>query len=418
MLDIKFIRENTHKVKEAIARKGADPEMIDKLVELDKSRRELTMALEEAQSSLNRESAEIAKLHGQQKIDAIKEAGAYSEKVAELKPQADEANDGYKKLMLEVPNMPAEDVINGESDKDNTVNRTWGNPPEFDFKPSDYLEIADRYDLIDIERATKVAGSRSYYLKRDLVLLEFALVQYALSVLLPKGFIPIVPPVLLNRTIMVGGGYIPGGEDEIYKTQDDTYLAGTAEQPLAGMHKDEILDIKNLPLRYVGFSSCFRREAGSYGKDVRGILRVHQFDKLEMFSFCKPEDSEREHEFLVSIEEELMQGLEIPYRVMNICAGDLGAPAAKKFDIEAWMPSENNYRETHSCSNCTDFQARRLNIRYKDKEGKIDFVHTLNGTAFAMPRLMIAILENSQQKDGTIQVPKVLQKFMGKEKIG
>ena len=217
---------------------------------------------------------------------------------------------------------------------------------------------------------------------------------------------------------MEGSGYIPQVEDEIYKTQDDTYLAGTAEQPLAGYHMDDIISEKALPLRYAGFSSCFRREAGSYGKDVKGILRVHQFDKLEMFSYTTPEESVKEHEYLVSLEEKLMQGLKISYQVVNICAGDLGAPAAKKFDIEAWVPSENKYRETHSCSNCTDFQARRLNIRFKNKEEKIEYLHTLNGTAFAIPRLLIAILENFQQKDGSIEIPEVLHKYLSFKKIG
>lgn len=417
MLDIKLIREKPEEIKRAIARKGAKSEMIDKLLELDQDRRESIIELEEAQKNLNLSSTEIAKLHGQQKIDAIKEAGTISQKVSELKPRVEEIIKEYNSLMLEMPNPPAPDVIDGVSDKDNTVNRKWGEPRKFDFTPKDYLELASKNDLIDLERASKVAGSRSYYLKNELVLLEFAIANYAYSLLIEEGFIPMMPPALVKRSIMVGGGYIPGGEDEIYKTQDDTYLVGTSEQPLAGYHKDEILDGGNLPLRYAAFSPCFRREAGSYGKDVKGILRVHQFDKIEMFSFVKPEDSNKEHEYLVSIEEKLMQGLKIPYQVLDICAGDLGAPASKKFDIEAWIPSEKTYRETHSCSNCTDFQARRLNIRYKTKEGKAELVHTLNGTAFAMPRLLIAIIENYQQKDGSIEIPEVLRKYSGFSEI-
>lgn len=417
MLDIKQLREKPEEFKRKIARKGTNPDLIDEIIELDQVRRETVAELEDAQSKLNVESSEIAKLHGQQKIDAIKEAGTLSEKVKELKPEADEVTEKYKKIMLLLPNPPLDDVIDGESDKDNTVNRTWGEPTKFEFKPKDYLELAKDLDLIDIERASKVAGSRMYYIKNELVLLEFAIIQYAYKVLLEEKFIPMIPPALVNRATMVGGGYIPGGEDEIYKTQDDTYLIGTSEQPLAGYHKDEILTEKELPIRYAGFSPCFRREAGSYGKDVKGILRVHQFDKLEMFSYTTPQDSEKEHEKLVAIEEKLMQGLKLPYRVMNISAGDLGAPAAKKFDIEAWIPSENNYRETHSCSNCTDFQARRLNIRYKSKDGKSDFLHTLNGTAFAMPRLLIAIMENFQKKDGSIEVPEALQEFVGFKEI-
>jgi len=418
MIDIKLLRENPAKIKEKIVLKGANPELVDLVLEADIKRRESLALLEDAQSQLNKYSKEIAELHGQQKIDAIKEAGNYSVKVSQLKPKVAEIEDEFKKNLLLIPNPPADDVIAGESDKDNTTNRTWGEPTKFDFKFLDYLELAKKHDLLDIERGVKVAGSRSYYLKREFALLEFAIIQYAMEVLVKEGFVPMMPPILLNRKIMEGAGYIPQGEVEIYKTQDDTYLAGTAEQPLAGYHMDDIISKKALPLRYVGFSSCFRRESGSYGKDVKGILRVHQFDKIEMFSYTAPSDSEKEHEYLVSLEEKLMQGLKIPYQVVNICSGDLGAPAAKKFDIEAWIPSENKYRETHSCSNCTDFQARRLNIRYKTKDDKIEYAHTLNGTAFAIPRLLIAITENFQQKDGSIKIPTVLHKYLSFTKIG
>lgn len=418
MIDIKILRDNPAAIKEKIALKGANPEIVDKVLEIDTTRRESLALLEDAQSQLNKYSKEIAELHGQQKIDAIKEAGNYSEKVSQLRPKVIELENEFRKNLLLIPNPPAEDVIVGGSDKDNTTNRKWGEPTKFDFDFLDYLELAKKHDLLDIERGVKVAGSRSYYVKRELALLEFAIIQYTMEVLVKEGFVPMVPPILLNRKIMEGAGYIPQGEDEIYKTQDDTYLAGTAEQPLAGYHMDDIILEKALPLRYVGFSSCFRREAGSYGKDVKGILRVHQFDKIEMFSYTTPEASAKEHEYLVSLEEKLMQGLKIPYQVVNICTGDLGAPASKKFDIEAWVPSENKYRETHSCSNCTDFQARRLNIRYKNKDNNIEYAHTLNGTAFAIPRLLIAIIENFQQKDGSIEIPEVLHKYLTFTKIG
>lgn len=417
MLDIKLIRENSKEIKEKIARKGADPSLIDQAIETDKLRRHFLAELEEAQKELNKFSKEISEYHGQQKIDAIKEAGKYSEKVKEVKPKLEEADKEFKMAMLSIPNPPQDDVHNGESDKDNTVNRKWGEPKKPELTPKDYLELSAKHDLIDLERGAKVAGSRSYYLKRELVLLEFAIVQYAYDFLIGEGFVPMIPPILLNRKVMEGAGYIPQGEEEIYKTQDGTYLAGTSEQPLAGYHMDDVLLEEALPLRYAGFSSCFRREAGSYGKDVKGILRVHQFDKLEMFSFTKPGDSKKEHEYLVSLEEKMMQGLSIPYQVIDICAGDLGAPAAKKYDIEAWIPGEGKYRETHSCSNCTDFQARRLNIKFKGKDGKVEYVHTLNGTAFAMPRLMIAILENCQEKDGSITIPEALQKYLPFKKI-
>jgi seryl-tRNA synthetase len=412
MLDIKLIREHPEEIKKMIARKGAEPALIDEAISLDQRRRDLISKLEDNQSELNKLSKEIAMFHGQQKIDSIKEASVISEKTKELKPELDKANIEYKKVMLSIPNPPAPDVIDGASDKDNTTNRTWGETTKFDFKPLDSIELAEKLDLFDTERATKISASRFYFLKKELVILELSLFRYAVDMLVAEGFIPMIPPVMLNRKVMEGAGYIPGGEDEIYKTQDDLYLAGTAEQPIAGYHMDEILAEKSLPLRYVGISTCFRREAGSHGKDVRGILRAHQFNKAEMFSFVKPEDSEKEHKYLVSIEEKMMQGLKLPYQVVNICAGDLGAPASKKFDIEAWVPGENKYRETHSCSNCTDYQARRLNIRFKDKKGKIEYVHTLNGTAFS-ERPLIAILENCQQKDGSIKIPEILHKYTG-----
>lgn len=416
MLDIKYIRDNADEVKRKIARKGAEPALIDDAISLDLRRRDLIAKLEDNKNELNKLSKEIAMFHGQQKIDAIKEASVISEKVKELKPELDKANTEYHKVMMSIPNPPEDDVIDGASDKENTTNRVWGMPTKFDFKPLDNVEIAEKLDLFDTERATKVSGSRFYFLKKELVILELSLFRYAVDFLVAEGFIPMIPPVMLGRAVMEGAGYIPGGEDEIYKTQDDLYLSATAEQPLAGYHMNEIIAEKELPLRYVGISTCFRREAGSHGKDVRGILRAHQFNKVEMFSYVKPSDSAKEHEYLVGLEEKLMQSLKLPYQVVNICAGDLGMPAAKKFDLEAWMPGEDNYRETHSCSNCTDFQARRLNIRYKSKTGKIDYVHTLNGTAFS-ERPLIAILENGQQKDGSIKIPEVLHKYTGFKEI-
>ena len=411
-MDIEQIRKEPEVIKAGIARKGADPKLIDEAILIDRNRRRVISELERAQSELNRVSKDISTLHGQQKIDAINLAGTWSAKVKELKPELESAQSEFADIMYKIPNPPLADVIDGESDKDNKVNRTVGEPKKFDFQPLDHVALGEKLDLIDIERAVKIAGSRSYFIKNEFVQLEFALVQYALDILVKEGFSPMVPPILLNRSVMLGAGYLPAGEDEIYKTQDETYLAGTSEQPLAGYHMDEIIDEKKLPLRYCGFSSCFRREAGSHGKDVRGILRVHQFDKVEMFSFCAPKDSEKEHEFLVLLEEKIVSGLGLPYQVIDICAGDLGAPAAKKYDIETWMPGQNQYRETHSCSNCTDFQARRLNIRMKNKAGKNEYLHTLNGTAIAVGRILIAISENFQKKDGTIEIPEVLHKWL------
>lgn len=412
MLDIELIRKEPEKIKKEIARKGTDSTLIDEVIMIDRNRRRVLAELERAQSELNKASKDIAKLHGQQKIDAINDASTWSAKVKELKPEVDQAQQEYADIMLQIPNPPLPDVIDGKSDKDNTVNREVGKIKKFSFKTRDHVELGEKLDLIDIERAGKISGSRFYFLKNQLVQLEFALVQYALDVLVAEKFAPMVPPILLNRETMTGAGYLPAGEEEIYRTQDDLFLAGTSEQPLAGYHKDEILAENVLPLRYAGFSSCFRREAGSHGKDVRGILRAHQFDKVEMFSFSVPEKSEKEHEFLVSLEEKIVSGLEIPYRIVNICAGDLGSPAAKKYDLECWMPGQDQYRETHSCSNCTDFQARRLNIRYRNKNNKVAFLHTLNGTAIAIGRMLIAIMENGQRKDGSIEIPKALHKYL------
>jgi seryl-tRNA synthetase len=280
------------------------------------------------------------------------------------------------------------------------------------------MEISKNLDLIDIERAAKVAGTRFGYLKNEVVLMEFALIRLAFDILAKEGFTPVLPPVMLKAEMARGMGYLEQNDKEeaYYLPQDNLYLIGTAEQSIGTMHAEETFREEELPKRYMAFSTCFRREAGSYGKDTRGILRVHQFDKVEMFSFCRPEDSIKEHKFLLELEEKLMQALKLPYRVMNICTGDLGRPAAAKYDIEAWLPSENKYRETHSTSNCTDFQTRRLNIRYRTKQGQLKFAHTVNGTAFSQ-RPILMIIENYQQKDGSVLVPKVLQKYTGFKQI-
>ncbi len=322
----------------------------------------------------------------------------------------------FNKLMLQIPNLPTDDAPIGKNEKDNKVLRKIGDKPKFNFEQKDYLEIAEKLGLIDVKRAAKVAGSRFGYLKNQAVLLEFALVNLVFETLLKEDFTPVIPPVMLKSKMAQGTGYFEATdiEDAYFLPKDDLFLVGTSEQSLLTMRADEILEEKELPKRYVGFSTCFRREAGAYGKDTKGILRVHQFDKLEMFSFCRPEQSKKEHQFFLSMEEKLMQALKLPYQIINICTGDLGFPAAAKYDIEAWIPSENRYRETHSTSNCTDFQARRLNIRYRDsKTQKLDFVHTVNGTAFAIGRTLIAIIENYQQKNGTILVPQILQKYLG-----
>jgi seryl-tRNA synthetase len=302
-------------------------------------------------------------------------------------------------------------------EENSVVLRHVGEPPAFDFAVKDHLDLGVALDMIDMERAARASGSRFAYLKGDLVLLQFALVRYGLDIVADKGFRPVVPPVLVREEAMYGTGFFPTDEQQIYRTTDGDCLVGTSEVPLAALHMEEYVDAAQLPLRYAGYSSCFRREAGAAGKDTRGILRVHQFDKLEMFSFCLPEQSHDELELIRETEEEILGGLGIAYRVVNIAAGDLGAPAAKKYDLEAWMPGQQQYREVTSCSNCTDYQARRLNCRYRTEKGP-RFVHTLNGTAIAIGRTIIAIMENYQRADGTIAVPEKLRAYMGKDVIG
>jgi seryl-tRNA synthetase len=321
-----------------------------------------------------------------------------------------------KDMLLEIPNIPLDDVPDG-GEENSVVLREVGERPVFDFEPKDHLELGGALDVIDMERAAKASGSRFAYLKGDLVLLQFALVRFGLEVVQRRGFRPVVPPVLVREEAMYGTGFFPTDRQQVYQTVDGECLVGTSEVPLAALHMQEILAGSTLPVRYAGYSTCFRREAGAAGKDTRGILRVHQFDKLEMFSFCLPEQSPTEHELILSVEEEILQTLGIPYRVVNIAAGDLGAPAAKKYDCEAWMPGQQRYREVTSCSNCTDYQARRLECRYRSQKGP-RFVHTLNGTAIAIGRTIIAIMENYQRADGSVAVPPVLVPFMGKDAIG
>jgi len=414
MLDIKFIRNNPNLVKEGAGKKGAVID-IDKLLEVDKKRRELIRAFEDmnAQKSVGTVSIQNAK--------SKEEKDAVILKMRELDSNSDKLNENLKNiekefndLMLQIPNLPQDDVPVGRDERDNVVMEEIGEKPKFDFKPKDYLTIAENLDLIDVKRAAKTSGTRFGFIKREAVLLEFALINLALDNLTKKRFIPVLPPVMLKSEMARGMGYLEQADanEAYYLPQDDLYLAGTAEQPLGTMHANEVLDEKDLPRRYVGFSTCFRREAGAYGKDTKGILRVHQFDKVEMFSFCRPGESQKEHQFFLEIEKGLMNDLKIPYQIVQICTGDLGFPAAAKYDIEAWFPNQGRYRETHSTSNCTDLQARRLNIRYQNsKSKKLEFVHTVNGTVFSQ-RPLLAIIENYQQKDGSIIVPEALKKYL------
>ena len=326
--------------------------------------------------------------------------------------------DELKTWLLKIPNPPKSDVKVGKDESENEIIKKVGTPKKFSFTPKDHLELGESLDIIDVKRAAKVSGSRFGYLKNEGALLEFALKQFAFEVLIKEGFIPVIPPVLIKKEIMDGLGYTQMGEEEnIFSLdKDNLYLVGTSEQSIVPMFKDEFFKKEELPKRFVGFSTCFRREAGSYGKDTRGIFRVHQFDKVEMVSFVAENEDDKEHEYLLSLEEKLLKALEISYQVVRICTGDLGFNAARKYDIEVWIPSQNKYREITSASTTTDFQSRRLNIKYQDGNEK-KYVNILNGTAFSMNRPIIAILENYQQKDGSVIIPKILQKYLHFEKI-
>ena len=417
MLDVKMVRTDPDTVRESLRRRGVPTSMLDEFIAVEEQRRRLVGEVEAMRAERKTASEAIGarKKAGQ---DAGAEMAATRELGERIKAKEVELNESEARLhelLLAIPNIVLPDVPDGGED-DAVVLREVGERPTFDFEPKDHVDLGVALDVIDTERAAKVSGSRFVYIKGDLVLLEFALVRYGLDLVTGKGFRPLIPPVLVREEAMYGTGFFPTDEQQIYRTTDGDCLAGTSEVPLAGLHMDEFLEADALPLRYAGFSTCFRREAGAAGKDTRGMLRLHQFDKLEMFSFCLPEQSTDEHELIRSLEEEILQGLQIPYRLVNIAAGDLGAPAAKKYDCEAWLPGQGRYREVTSCSNCTDYQARRLNCRYRTDKGP-RFVHTLNGTAMAMGRTIIAIMENHQRADGTIAVPPVLVPYLGKETI-
>lgn len=403
MIDIKFVKENLEEVKKAMAKRHVDVDW-DTLIKLDDERKELQKNLETLRAKQN----ELSKSK-----ERSGKAIEVKRMIKDLEPKLDEAEENFKVAIVEVPNIPFSDVPEGEDENDNKVLKKEGKITLE--KGKDHIELGKALDIIDIDRAVKVSGSRFYYLKNQAVELEFALIKYALDIIKKEGFQPIIPPILIKKDIAWGSGHFEAINDDAYHTtQDEMVAIGTSEQSILPYYAGETLT--ELPQRFVGFSTCLRREAGSYGKDVKGILRVHQFDKLEMFSFCKPGDSKKEHELIINLEEKIMQNLKLPYRVVALCGGDIGLPSAKTIDIETWMPGQEKYRETHSSSNCTDFQARRLKIRYKDGD-KSGFVHTINGTAIAIARMLIAILENYQQEDGSIKVPEVLQKYCNFEEI-
>ena len=417
MLDPKIILQNIEKVREMLANRDVDFDL-DELVKLDKQRRDLIKKTDEIRKKKNDISIEVAqkKKSGQDVTQIIKEMQEVSAKLSGLEETQTKVNESYTRLMFTIPNLIHDSVPIGKDETANKEIRKWGNVPQFDFDVKNHIDISQSLDLLDIERAAKIAGARFYYLKNDLVMLNQALIKYALDYLSEKKYTLVQPPYLINRKSMEGVIITEDFESVIYKIEnDDLYLIGTSEHALAAMHADEILDGKKLPIRYAGISTCFRKEAGAHGKDQKGIFRVHQFDKIEQFAFSKPEDSWKEHERMLSIAEEFYQNLGIPYKVTILSSGDLGKISAKTYDLEVWMASQKAYREVVSCSNCLDFQSRRLKIRFRDKTSdQTQYIHTINSTLVATSRVIVSILENFQTKDGHVSIPKVLRKYVGK----
>lgn len=416
MLDLKLIRQQPDLVRDGLHARGGDPAQVDRILEVDRRRRDLLQSLESLRGEQKKASAEIARLGGAEQQQRIAAARDLSDRLGGAESALRGIEEELDPLLRALPNLPHESVPVGRDPSANVVVRTWGRPPDLWFTPRDHVDLGSGLGIVDLERGAKVAGSRFYYLIGDGALLEMALIRYALEAVLARGFVPVVPPVLVKPEVITGawGGASFDPQQTYHLSEDDLALIGTSEQSLAGLHMDEILEEGRLPLRLAGISWCFRREAGSYGRDVRGLYRVHQFDKVEMFSFCHPDRSWEEHEHLLSIEEAILQGLKIPYRVVTLCTGDLGLSSAKTYDLEAWMPGRGDYGEVTSCSNTTDFQARRLRIRFRPRRGgSADFVHTLNGTAIATSRALIAVLENYQQEDGSVRIPDALVPLMG-----
>jgi len=414
MLDIKFIRENPDIIKEACRKKQIRFD-VDYLLEVDKKRREALQALEDMLAQKNKASKKITELKNEKERQKIilqmKELDKNSDRLNKTLKELDEE---FNELMLQVPMPPASDVPEGKTDADNLPVKHWGKPTKFDFPAKDYITLMNSLDLLDLERGAKIGGFRQYVIKNEAVLIEQALLRWSLDYLGKKGFVPFRPTVMVKELAMLGTGMFPQGREEAYKTDDDLFLAGTTEVPLMAYHSNEILDEKELPKKYIGISAGFRKEVGSYGKDVKGIFRVHEFWQTEQIILCKNDEKEsiKWHEELLKNSEEIMQALGLPYRVVNCCGGDLAAGQVKRYDIEAWVPSQQKYRETHSDSYLFDFQTRRLNIRYREKNGKIKFAHSLNNTGIAVPRILIHLIENYQQKDGSIKIPKVLHPYL------
>ncbi|MDR3519269.1 MAG: serine--tRNA ligase [Candidatus Pacebacteria bacterium] len=421
MLDIKFIRENKDIVQAGAKKKHIEID-IEKLLTLDDTRLKELKEVEDLRSEVNRVSNDIARdQDSASKIQLIEEMRAVKEDIKTREEKLKTTIEEWQKMMLQVPNVPDISVPDGASDEENQEIKVWGEKPQFLFTPKSHVELMLSHDMADYERGSKVAGFRGYFMKNDGARLEWALMRFVEERFMNReGFTPMIVPSLLRREPFMGTGYLPQSEEDLYKTQDSDYLAGTAEVSTMGYYMNEIIDKKNLPLKFFSFSPCFRREAGSHGKDTKGIFRIHEFIKYEQVVLCEAshETSVRFHEELTANSEALLQELNLPYHVVVNCGGDLGLGQVKKYDIEAWMPSDGKYRETHSSSYFHDFQSRRLGIRYKDENGKLQFVHSLNNTALAMPRVICQIVENYQQADGSIKIPKVLRPYMdGREFI-
>jgi seryl-tRNA synthetase len=415
MLDIKFIRENKDLVKEGARKKHIEFD-VDKLISVDDKRKELQALVETKRSEQNAASDRIAKAETQEERQALINAMQDVKKsMQEEEEKLKEVMKDWQMLMVQVPNIPDMTVPEGASDADNKEVRTWGDIPKFDFQPKSHVELMLNLDMVDFDRGTKVAGFRGYFLKGDGALLQFALWQFVTDFFMQKGgYDPMIVPSLVRREPFIGTGYLPQSEEDLYKTQDGEYLSGTAEVATMGYFMNEVVELKDLPIKKLAFSPAFRREAGSHGKDTKGLIRVHEFYKFEQVILCEADHqtSVQFHEELTANAEEIMQALKLPYHVVVNCGGDLGLGQVKKYDIEAWLPSENTYRETHSASYFHDFQTRRMNIRYRDAEGKMKFAHSLNNTALS-GRPLIMLVENYQQADGSIIIPEVLRKYMG-----
>ena len=416
MIDIKLLRDNPDLVKASQRVRGEDEKLVDAAISADNERRIAISEFESARAQQNLLSKSVGAAKGEEKAKLLESSKELAATVKASDAKRAELEERAQKLFMGLANLVDPGApVGGEEDF--VVLEEIGTPRKFDFEPKDHVELGKILGAIDTERGAKVSGSRFYYLTGNGALLEFALINFAMATAVKAGFIPVIPPVLVKPPAMEGTGFLgQAAENVFHLEEDDFYLVGTSEVPLAAYHMDEILDINKFPLRYAGFSSCFRREAGTYGKDTRGIIRVHQFDKVEMFSFCDPKDALAEHQRLLNWEKEFLNALEIPYRVIDVATGDLGSSAIRKFDCEAWIPTQGQYREVTSTSNCTQYQARRLNIRYKDDEGTKP-VATLNGTLCAIPRIIVAILENHPQADGSVLIPKALIPYLGKDRF-